>query len=320
LPDLALAASPRGAALARGAAIQVRVNAETLRPDGTFGPSTGTLRRFQPPAGRGVRVDTAGYPGYAVSPHYDPLLAKVITDGGTLEEAARRAVRALADIAGVPTNVAWLQALLRAVLQAPGPGLFDVGWVDAHAAELVAAEPQEGGPGSPAEQVLPGHTVLRAPLAGTVVSVTAAPGDLVAPGDELVVIEAMKMEHEVRAQAAGLVHEVPVTTGATAQAGDVLVVLAGAADATAGPSRAGDVPLDHVRPDLARNRGPRGPAGALRGAGRRAVHPRQGAQYRHRVRDRRRDRPGRHPRRAHGRPCPGRPRGNLGLKSWWTTA
>jgi hypothetical protein len=198
-------------------------------------------------------VDTAGYPGYAVSPHYDPLLAKVITDGGTLEEAARRAVRALAefDIAGVPTNVAWLQALLRAVLLAPGPGLFDLGWVDAHAAELVAAEPQEGGPGSPAERVLPGHTALRAPLAGTVVSVTAASGNLVAPGDELVVIEAMKMEHEVRAQAAGLVHEVPATTGATVQAGDVLVVLAGAADADAAPSRPGDVPLDHVRPDLA---------------------------------------------------------------------
>ena len=126
-----------------------------------------------------------------------------------------------------------------------------MGWVDAHAAELVAAEPQEGGPGSPAERVLPGHTALRSPLAGTVVSVTAASGNLVAPGDELVVIEAMKMEHEVRAQAAGLVHEVPVTTGATVQAGDVLVVLAGAADADAAPSRPGDVPLDHVRPDLA---------------------------------------------------------------------
>ena len=101
LPDLALAARPRGAA------IQVRVNTETPRPDGTFLPGTGTLSRFQPPAGRGVRVDTAGYPGYTVSPRYDPLLAKVITDGGTLEEAVRRAIRALAefDVAGVPTNV-----------------------------------------------------------------------------------------------------------------------------------------------------------------------------------------------------------------------
>ncbi len=223
---------------------------ETLRPDGTFEPGTGTLSRFQPPAGRGVRVDTAGYPGYTVSPRYDSLLAKVITDGGTLEEAARRALRALAefDIAGVPTNVALLQALLRAVLQRPGLGVFEVGWVDAHAAELLAASPISA---VPEVDVPPGHTAVRAPLAGTVVSVTAAPGNPVAPGDELLVIEAMKMEHEVRAEAAGLVRDVPVTAGATVQAGAVLVVLAESADDVAGPARAGDVPLDHVRPDLA---------------------------------------------------------------------
>ena len=75
-------------------AVQVRVNAETVQPDGAVLPGGGTLGRFQPPAGRGVRVDTAGYPGYTISPHYDSLLAKVITTGGTLEEAARRAVRA----------------------------------------------------------------------------------------------------------------------------------------------------------------------------------------------------------------------------------
>ena len=91
----------------RGVAIQARVNAETLRADGTLQPGAGTLTRFQPPAGRGVRVDTAGYRGYTVNPRYDSLLAKVITDGATLEEAARRAVRALAefDLAGVPVNV-----------------------------------------------------------------------------------------------------------------------------------------------------------------------------------------------------------------------
>src|SRR5215472_13769030 len=116
----------------RGVAVQARVNAETLESDGTFRPGGGTLSRFQPPAGRGVRVDTAAYPGYPVSPRYDSLLAKVITTGGTLEEAARRAVRALAefDIAGVPTNVALLQALLQALSE--GSGTLDVGWVDAH--------------------------------------------------------------------------------------------------------------------------------------------------------------------------------------------
>ena len=257
LGGLALDAAPRGVA------VQARVNAETMRPDGTFLPGGGTLSRFQPPAGRGVRVDTAGYPGYTVSPHYDSLLAKVITTGGTLEEAARRAVRALAefDIAGVPTNAALLQALLRA----PGLGTLDAGWVDAHAAELAAVVPPSataetpdgdaaGLPGGEAAGLTGGEAAVRAPLAGTVVSVSVEPGDPVAPGDELLVIEAMKMEHEVRAQAAGLVREVPAAVGVTVPAGAVLVVLAASGADAAGQAQAEDVPLDHVRPDLAEAR------------------------------------------------------------------
>jgi acetyl/propionyl-CoA carboxylase alpha subunit len=146
LGDLPLDAGPP-----RGVAVQARVNTETLRPDGTLQPGGGTLSRFQPPAGRGVRVDTAGYRGYVLNPRYDSLLAKVITNGATLGEAARRAVRALAefDIAGVPVNTALLQALL----QAPGLGRLEVGWVDAHAAELAAARPISLAP--PADPVLP---------------------------------------------------------------------------------------------------------------------------------------------------------------------
>ena len=257
LGGLALDAAPRGVA------VQARVNAETMRPDGTFLPGGGTLSRFQPPAGRGVRVDTAGYPGYTVSPHYDSLLAKVITTGGTLEEAARRAVRALAefDIAGVPTNAALLQALLRA----PGLGTLDTGWVDAHAAELGrggatlrrrgdAGRRRRGATGRRAAGLPGGDAAVHAPLAGTVVSVSVGPGDPVAPGDELLVIEAMKMEHEVRAQAAGLVREVPAAVGVTVPAGAVLVVLAESGADAAGQAQAEDVPLDHVRPDLAEAR------------------------------------------------------------------
>ena len=242
LADLALGATPSGVA------VQARVNAETLRPDGTLLPGDGTLSRFQPPTGRGVRVDTAGYPGYTVSSRYDSLLAKVITSGGTLEQAARRAVRALNefDIAGVPANT----ALLRAVLQAPGLGTHDVGWIDAHAAELAAdsaGEPPDGDTGEPSGD----GGAVRAPLAGTVVAVAVAPGDPVAAGDELLVIEAMKMEHEVRAQAPGLVREVAAAVGATVAAGDVLVVLAASGADAAEQAPASEVPLDHVRPDLA---------------------------------------------------------------------
>src|SRR5215470_12930881 len=249
LATLALDATPHGVA------VQARVNAETLRPDGTLLPGDGTLSRFQPPAGRGVRVDTAGYPGYTVGPRYDSLLAKVITAGGTLEEAARRAVRALGefDIAGVPANT----ALLRAVLRAPGLGTHDVGWIDAHAAELAAdaGEPPDGGAGEPpgdgGAELPGGEAAVRAPLAGTVVAVAVAPGDPVAAGDELLVIEAMKMEHEVRAQATGLVHAVAAAVGATVAAGDILVVLTGSGADAAGEAPASEVRLDHVRPDLA---------------------------------------------------------------------
>ncbi len=250
LGTLALNSTPRGVA------VQARVNAETLRPDGMLLPGEGTLSRFQPPAGRGVRVDTAGYPGYTVSPRYDSLLAKVITTGGTLEEAARRAVRALAefDIAGVPVNTRLLQALL----QVPGLGTLDVAyvdehWVDAHVAELTAGDavpPAVAPEGAEADVPGPFGRIVRAPLTGTVISVAAGTGDLVAAGDELLVIEAMKMEHEVRAPAAGLVREVPAAVGATVTAGDVLVVLDESGADAAEQAQAGDVPLDHVRPDL----------------------------------------------------------------------
>ena len=59
------------------------------------------------------------------------------------------------------------------------------------------------------------------------------------------------MEHEVRAQAAGLVREVPAAVGVTVPAGAVLVVLAESGADAAGQAQAEDVPLDHVRPDLA---------------------------------------------------------------------
>jgi propionyl-CoA carboxylase alpha chain len=67
---------------------------------------------------------------------------------------------------------------------------------------------------------------LRAPLPGTVVAVRVAVGDEVADGQELLVIEAMKMQHVVRADRAGRITALPVQAGAAVEVGAVLAVLA----------------------------------------------------------------------------------------------
>lgn len=70
----------------------------------------------------------------------------------------------------------------------------------------------------------PGQAAV-APLAGTVAAVAVAPGQVVAAGEVLLVIHAMKMEHPVRADAGGVVAEVCVAAGAAVSAGEVLVRL-----------------------------------------------------------------------------------------------
>ena len=84
LDALGLDALSRGG-LARGVAVQARVNTEILRPDGTLLPGGGTLSRFQPPAGRGVRVDTAGLPGL----HRQPALRLAAGQGDHRRRHAR---------------------------------------------------------------------------------------------------------------------------------------------------------------------------------------------------------------------------------------
>lgn len=69
-----------------------------------------------------------------------------------------------------------------------------------------------------------GQTV-RAPLPGKITHVAVRPGDRVQAGDTLVVIEAMKMENEFKAAAAGVIAEVRVSVGQAVNPGDVMVVL-----------------------------------------------------------------------------------------------
>ena len=71
-----------------------------------------------------------------------------------------------------------------------------------------------------------GSGVVRAPLPGAVLSVAVQVGDTVRAGDALLVIEAMKMEHTLKANASGVVQELNVSVGGRVQDGDVVVVIA----------------------------------------------------------------------------------------------
>lgn len=87
-----------------GHAIECRINAE--HPS-TFMPSPGTVSLWHPPGGPGIRVDSHVYSGYAVPPHYDSLLAKVIAQGEDRPTAIARMTSALGEIVidGIQTNV-----------------------------------------------------------------------------------------------------------------------------------------------------------------------------------------------------------------------
>ncbi len=88
----------------RGHAIEFRINSED--PAADFRPAAGTVSRYRPPLGPGVRLDTHLYEGYRVPPFYDSLLAKLIVWGADREQAIGRAHRALTEfeIDGVRTT------------------------------------------------------------------------------------------------------------------------------------------------------------------------------------------------------------------------
>jgi acetyl-CoA carboxylase biotin carboxylase subunit len=95
----------------RGHAIECRITAED--PE-TFAPSPGLVNVFHPPGGLGVRVDSALYAGYRVPPHYDSLVAKLITYGKTRDESIARMKRALREfvISGIKTTIPLHQRIL----------------------------------------------------------------------------------------------------------------------------------------------------------------------------------------------------------------
>lgn len=96
----------------KGWAIECRINAEN--PAKNFMPSPGKVEMYLPPGGYGVRVDSAVYPGYEISPFYDSMVAKLIVTGKDRNEAIQRMKRALEEfiIIGIHTTIPFHLELL----------------------------------------------------------------------------------------------------------------------------------------------------------------------------------------------------------------
>ncbi len=81
-----------------------------------------------------------------------------------------------------------------------------------------AAKPKKAAPSG-------GGSVIEAPMPGTILSIEVKQGDSVSEGDVILVLEAMKMENEIKSAVSGTVKSVDTTVGASVNPGEVLVVI-----------------------------------------------------------------------------------------------
>lgn len=97
----------------RGHAIECRINAEN--PKLNFRPSPGVIKSLHIPGGFGVRIDSAVYQGYEITPYYDSMIGKLIVYAPTREEAIAKMTWALSEfiVDGVSTNIDFQLALIR---------------------------------------------------------------------------------------------------------------------------------------------------------------------------------------------------------------
>ena len=92
--------------------IECRINAED--PFNDFMPNPGRILNLHLPGGHGIRIDTHVYSGYIIPPHYDSMIAKLITTAQTREEAINKMQRALDEflIEGVNTTIPFHQKVM----------------------------------------------------------------------------------------------------------------------------------------------------------------------------------------------------------------
>jgi acetyl-CoA/propionyl-CoA carboxylase biotin carboxyl carrier protein len=245
-----------------GHAMQARIAVED--PWEGFRPAPGTITGLRPPLGPWVRCDLGAEAGDAVPAEYDSMIGKVLARGPDRETARRRLAAALDELRvdGVPTTAPYLRwvldrpefvagthdtgsverdwlpdpALRPALPTAPGPRVRRVriatdrgpveiavaGTVPPPGSRATGRAPRTGTTGA---ADAPSGAMPVAPMDATVIAVPAEVGSVAAAGDVLVVLEAMKMEIEVRAGRAGTVTAVHVAAGDPVAAGAPLATL-----------------------------------------------------------------------------------------------
>ncbi|MFE3560452.1 acetyl/propionyl/methylcrotonyl-CoA carboxylase subunit alpha [Streptomyces sp. NPDC059193] len=139
----------------RGHSFEFRINGED--PGRGFLPAPGTVTKFAPPSGPGVRLDAGVESGSVIGPAWDSLLAKLVITGATREQALQRAARALAEfeIEGMATAVPFHRAVVVDPAFAPAEGPFTVHtrWIETEFVNEIppftapAAEDTEDEPG-----------------------------------------------------------------------------------------------------------------------------------------------------------------------------
>jgi len=237
-----------------GHAIELRLNAED--PGRGFLPSPGRVTALRVPAGPGVRWDAGVEAGDAVEAAFDSLAAKLIVHAPDRDAALVRMRRALGELevvgiatvapfaralldeadfstSGFAVSTQWIEAELMPRLEpqvraAPAAGAVlrrvpieidgrrvVLGLPDALLAAAAGAVPTGGAAGAADEGALP------SPVPGTVVSWLVADGDEVAEGQEVVVLDAMKMETRVAAHRAGRLERL-VEQGASVAVDEVI--------------------------------------------------------------------------------------------------
>lgn len=263
-------------ALPAGFAMQVRVNCESILPDGRVMPMAGQLAAFEPPSGPGIRVDSCGYPGYAINPNFDSLLAKLVVHKrtGDFSRLLPIAERALSEfhVAGVETNIAFQRALL---------GLSELATWDVTVRSIgdklrqlatAADTPERARPertrpertryvshaplqhtaeATPEDDFPAGSTPVLAPMQALVAALPLSDGDTFAAGDVLAVVEAMKMQQEIRAEAPGKVLRHLRREGEIAAAHRAILLVEYSGSDTGESAAETAIDPDHIRPDLA---------------------------------------------------------------------